>query len=177
MTTTTALKSHTSSVPSTRQSEGGFVRALVRLKAASLDRRLAAGEAAASDQLLAARANLLVEWQGRRCLAEDWEHLLSAARKPTVARSPRLPLQSEAIVGAEHYVRELVAKLRQPADVSPRGVALARLLMTDGAGPLYNPRRAADLVPALRSATTSLTRPPVDSVVSVAGGAVDGLAK
>lgn len=157
MNITTSLKDMTFSIPATAHADTVWVRALARMKAASLDRRLAAGEPAASRRLLAARANLIVGRQRRLRLADDWEHLLTAARKPVVPRGPRIPVRSTTILGAEHNVRELVAMIRQPGRVDPRGIALARLLLTDGTGPLYNPRRSADLVPALRSATTTMT--------------------
>jgi hypothetical protein len=163
MNTTASLKDKTLSIPTTAHTDTRWVRALARMTATSLDRRLAAGEAAASDRLLAARANLIVGRQSRRRLADDWERLLTTARRSVVPRSPRLRVQSTTILAAEHHVRELVALIGQPVRVNPRGVARARLLLTDGAGPLYNPRRSGDLVPALQSAATTLTISDADS--------------
>jgi len=159
MTTSTPLKTKTFSTvtPPTRpQTDTWWVRTLARIRGASLDRRLAAGEAASSDRALSARADLIAGWENRQGLADDWEHLLATARKPVAPRSPRLPMQSTAILAAEYDVRELVAMLRQPGRVNPRGIALARLLLTSGAGPLYNPRRSADLIRTLRSVVAAL---------------------
>jgi hypothetical protein len=156
MTTTTSLTDKPDWIPVTVHADAGWVRALARIRPTSLDRRLAAGEGALTDRLLAARAHLIVARQNRLRLADDWEHLLTRARQPVAPRSLRLPVQSTTILAAGHHVRELVALIRQPAHVNPRGVALAHLLLTDGTGPLYNPRRTADLVPALQAAATSL---------------------
>jgi len=156
MTTTTSLKYTPDWIPVTAHADAWWVRALARIRPTSLDRRLAAGESETTDRLLAARAHLIVARQGRLSLANDWEHLLARARRPIVPRSPRLPVESTTILAAEHQVRELIALIRQPAHVKPRGMALARLLLTDGTGPLYNSRRSADLGPALQAAATAL---------------------
>jgi hypothetical protein len=157
MTITTPLKDRPDWIPATVHADAAWVRALARIRPTSLDRRLAAGERAATHRLLAARAHLIVARNSRLRLADDWEHLLTRARQPNVPRSPRLPVQSTTVLAAEHHVRELIALIRQPAHVKPRGIALARLLLTDGTGPLYNPRRSADLVPALQLAAAALT--------------------
>jgi hypothetical protein len=154
MNTTTSLEDKSDSIPTTAHRDSGWLRVLARVQATSLDRRLAAGEATTSDRLLAARANVIVGWESRSRLADDWEQLLTMARGPVVPRSPRVPVRSQVVLAAEHQARELVAAIRQPDSVNPRGIARARLLLTDGAGPLFNPRRATDLIPALRSATT-----------------------
>jgi hypothetical protein len=157
MTTTTSLTEKPDWIPVTVHADAGWIRALARIRPTSLDRRLAAGEDTSTDRLLATRANLIVARHYRLRLADDWEHLLTSARQPSVPRSPRLPVQSTTILAAEYHIRELVALIRQPAHVEPRGIARASQLLTDGTGPLYNPRRTADLVPALRTATASLT--------------------
>jgi hypothetical protein len=157
MTTTTSLKHTPDWIPVTVHADAGWVRALARIRPTPLDRRLAAGEVETSDRLLAARAHMIVGRRGRLLLADDWEHLLARARRPIVPRSPRLPVQAATLLAVEHHVRELIALIRKPAHVTPRGIALARLLLTDGTGPLYNSRRPADLVPALQAAATALT--------------------
>jgi hypothetical protein len=156
MTTSTSLQAKRFSTPTPPQTDGRWARVIARVDATSLDRRLAAGEPASSDRVLAARANLIARWENRQSLADDWERLLTTARRPIVPRSPRVPMQATAIRAAEQDVRELVAMLREPGSVNPRGIALARLLLTAGAGPLYNPRRSADLVRTLRSTTTAM---------------------
>jgi hypothetical protein len=43
--------------------------------------------------------------------------------------------------------------------VTPRGMILAGLVLSDGAGPLFNPARADELGPMLSAALYSLARP------------------
>jgi hypothetical protein len=116
-------------------------RVLARMFGASLDRQLAAGQAAESDRLLAARARHIVSLSRRRALARDWEHLLAVARR---APAPAVPLCRDRIAAAEPRIRELVACLRTPLPVPAQGVASASVLLTDATGPLYHrPSRAA----------------------------------
>jgi hypothetical protein len=156
MDTTTSLRDKTFSIPELTRTDPWWVHGLARLKARSLDRRLAAGEIPASDRLLAAHADRILTPQSRRRLATDWELLLGTARRPIPSRSPRVLVRPRSVLAAEHHVRELIAMIREPGRVNPQGLALAALLLSDGAGPLYNPRRAADLVPALRTAAEAL---------------------
>jgi hypothetical protein len=156
-TTTTSLTDKPDWIPVTVHADAGWIRTLARFRPTSLDRRLAAGEDTVTDRLLAARAHLIVERRHRMRLADDWEHLLTSARRRIVPRSPRLPVQSTTVLAAEHHIRELIALIRQPAHVKPRGIALASRLLTAGNGPIYNPRRTAELIPALQAAAATLT--------------------
>jgi hypothetical protein len=158
MNTTTAHQDRAFSIPASAPADPRWVRVLVRMKATSLDRRLAAGQAVASDRLLSAHAALIVGPRRRQELADDWAQLLATARRPITPWGPRFAVRATAILAAECEVRELVAMIREPGRVNPRGIALARLLLSDGDGPLYNPRgSAADLVPALREAASAVT--------------------
>ena len=112
-------------------------RVLARMFGASLDRQLAAGQAAESDRLLAARAQHIVSLPRRQALARDWEHLLQVARR---APTPAVPLCRERIAAAEPGIRELIACLRAPLPVPAQGVAAASVLLTDAAGPVYHRR-------------------------------------
>jgi hypothetical protein len=157
MNTMTAHQDRTFSIPEPTHADPRWVRVLARMKATSLDRRLAAGEAVASDRLLSAHASLIVGPQHRHRLADDWGQLLRTARRPISPWGPRSAVRTTAILAAEYEVRELVTMIREPVRVNPRGIALARLLLSDGAGPLYNPRgSAADLVEALRAAASGV---------------------
>ncbi len=128
-------------------------RVLGRVFGASLDRQLAAGQAAESDRLLAARARHIVSLPRRRALAHDWEHLLAVAhRTPT----PAVPLCRDRIAAAEPRIRQLVARLRVPLPVPAQGVAAATVLLTDATGPLYHRHSSADLDDLLHEAITQL---------------------
>jgi hypothetical protein len=128
-------------------------RVLARMFGASLDRQLAAGQAAESDRLLAARARYIVALPRRRALARDWEHLLAVVHRAPV---PAVPLCRERIAAAEPRIRELVACLRVPLPVPAQGVAAATALLTDATGPLYHRRSRAALDDLLREAIAQL---------------------
>ena len=49
-----------------------------------------------------------------------------------------VPIAREAIRRNRAALLGLAAELRQPAEVCPQGVAITRLLVTEGAGPLYD---------------------------------------
>jgi hypothetical protein len=127
-------------------------RLLAQGMAWSLDQKLAAGEPADSDARTAVRARVLVEPRRRETLARHWEHLMDAAARPgrTDPRDPRPPLCRERIRKAEPELTRMVALLRSAQPVPARGVALARLLLTDGAGPTHNRRNRSDLAVAAR---------------------------
>jgi hypothetical protein len=131
-------------------------RALARLFGASLDDRLAAGQAPESSGPLAARARHIVSLRSRQATADNWEHLLRAARRGQDRRGPARPIRGGDITAAEPAIRELVRRLRAPLPVSARGVAMASTLLTDGAGPVYSRRSRVSLAAALDSAITQL---------------------
>jgi hypothetical protein len=126
-----------------------------RVLAPSLDRRLAAGLAPESDRRLAARAVVLVSPDHRLALARNWEHLLDTAGGSGPAPG-RVPLCRERITAAEPALRAMLAALRAPLPVPAGGVARARLLLSDGAGPLYNRTCPTDLVAVVGQVTGEL---------------------
>ncbi|HXQ44022.1 MAG TPA: hypothetical protein VN816_05255 [Acidimicrobiales bacterium] len=137
-----------------------------RLLAASLDRRLAAGHPPEADRLTATRAQSLVSPGRRRALAANWEHLLDVARRQPLRSNGRMPLCRDRIAAAEPAVHAMLVALVTPLPVSARGVAMASLLLSDGAGPLYNRQSSADLVTAVDDVTVQLD--PWASLVATA---------
>jgi hypothetical protein len=131
-------------------------RAVARLRAPTLDRRLASGFEPEANRLMATRAHALVTPGRRRALAANWEHLLDVARRPALRHNGRVPLCRDRIAEADSEVRSMVAALVTPWPVSARGVAMASRLLSDGAGPLYNRRSPTDLVAAVRDVTAEL---------------------
>ena len=131
-------------------------RALARAFGGRLDRRLAAGRSPESARLLAARAQELVSPATRETLADDWEYVLDRAKQAPAPTMGRMALHRDWIVAAEPEVREIAASLRRPLPVAAAGVAAASVLLTDGAGPLYNPRARLGLRDALRLAIAQL---------------------
>jgi hypothetical protein len=61
-------------------------------------------------------------------------------------------------VAAEPAIRELVSRLSAALPVPARGVAMARVLLTDATGPLYS-RQARDGLPAALEAAIAQLDP------------------
>jgi hypothetical protein len=129
---------------------------MAHVLAASLDRRLAAGQPAESTRLLATRAQKLVAPEDRRALASNWEHLMDLTRTQPARLVRRVPVCRDRIAAAEPSVREMIVALVAPRPVPARGVATVSLLLSDGTGPFYNRRSPSDLVSAIREATLRL---------------------
>ncbi len=130
-------------------------RLLARACASGLDQRLAAGEAPESSRLLATRAEVLVSSACRRELARDWEHALALVRRAPSPRAPRLAARPE-LTDTEPEARAMLYRLSAQAPVAARGVATARLLLTDASGPLYNRRHPTALPDVLRAVSAQL---------------------
>jgi hypothetical protein len=116
-------------------------------RASKLDRDLASGASPDANAFLALRAQALVQPGMRRRLADRVSHLLAEAGEDRASRyiDPRVSIQRDSILDAADALQMLIDRLLMAAPVPARGVALARLLLTDGAGPLYCPSDRSDL--------------------------------
>ena len=86
---------------------------------------------------LTLRAYQLSRLSHRRALAASVDDVVDSAAKRR-RRSPAAPpLAREGIAAGRPALAELSRALREEPVVAARGVALARRLLTDGAGPLY----------------------------------------
>jgi hypothetical protein len=126
-----------------------------RMLGASLDNKLAEGCAPEASRLLAARSQLIVSPTMRRALADNWLTLLVQAREPAGFLNPRVPLVLDRIMAAQTQIQELADALLAPMPTS-RGVAMARSLLSDGSGPIYNSACSTDLGLALREVIARL---------------------
>lgn len=137
-------------------------RVLARLFGSSLDASLAAGRSPESSSLLAARARDIVSLRRRQWIAGSWEHLLRVARRAQRApRGPRapagaMPVCADRVIAAEPAIRDLVNRLAAPLPVPARGVAMARVLLTDATSPVYSRRSPVDLSHAVVAAAAWL---------------------
>jgi hypothetical protein len=136
---------------------------LARVFGASLDTLLAVGCAPESSRLLTARARQLVSLPERRSVARSWEHLLRVAQRApqrratgSLSAAAAVPVRAERIVPAEPAIRDLVDRLSAPLPVPARGVAMARLLLSDATGPVYSRRSRADLTAEVEAAAAQL---------------------
>ena len=127
-----------------------------RVLADRLDRRLAAGVSPESSILLAVRAHDLVTDKHRQSLATAIDRLVSEAVRPGPRPVTAVPVSWAAVRTARTELYELAGRLRAPAPVPARGVALVRRLLTDGSGPLFYTARADELPAATRRASASL---------------------
>ncbi len=128
-------------------------RVAARLLATALDQRLAAGANPADSALLAARASQLASPVQRQRLTRGWLAVLDRAARPRVPLSPRVPLRRAALGSAQGDIRLMLAVVQGRPVVGIQGIALARTLLTDGTGALYNARSGGDLAVAVRDAT------------------------
>lgn len=126
-------------------------RALARCYQLSLDARLAAGASPDGGSLLAVRARTLVSPVKRQQLARDWGRVMRTAGEPRSRRSAA-PLCRDRIIAAEPAIHELQRSLLTSMPVPVRGVAIARQLLVDATGPVYNRRAPIDLRTAVLEA-------------------------
>ena len=108
-----------------------------RWRTTEFDRALAAGADPLANPAIAARAEALRSRREREVLASAIYLVLKDAGRATSPLSMRVPVARDAVRRSRPEPLALAAELRQSADVSVRGVAAARLLVSDGTGPLY----------------------------------------
>ena len=128
-------------------------RALLQLRS-NLDRLLLRSDPGPLSPMLVWRA-------GELCGTEEREHLAAMLRR--VERSAdasqmpgATPLNRAAVRASNGELQALADRLTAAEPVSARGMILARRLLDDPAGPLYDRDRADDLGPRLREALRAL---------------------
>jgi hypothetical protein len=126
-----------------------------------LDRRLAAGEDPWTSDALAVRARALTGRRSRRRVADGMAGVLRSAQNGDPGFTAAVRPRSEEVLEAADLIGSIERRLRGPGPVGARGVALIRLLLIDGNGPLYRPSRQGALASRLRSAAAAL-RPAGD---------------
>jgi hypothetical protein len=127
-----------------------------RLRAWRLDQELARGADPLSDPALELRARRLLSPESRARIADTLEEVVSDACNP-LRPGAQVPLRG-AGVNARPELQALAAAVRAHDDCEARGVALARLLIVDGASPLYGPGSEPELVAAAGDAYRALRR-------------------
>lgn len=132
------------------------VRVRVRLQRFSLDRQLARGADPRSSSALARRAHELCQLKLRRGLATDIERAIEAANVPARQLTAAVPVDRRAISECRHLLLGLAEDLRCAGCVYARGVALVRVLLSDGGSPLYARSEPRELEEAIRRARAAL---------------------
>jgi hypothetical protein len=126
-------------------------RMAARLRAGRLDRALAAGTPPEASAALALRAQQLIEPGRRHCIAAALRRVL----RERPGESQIMPARAR-LAAAINPLSRLADTLDEPGPVSAQGVAQALLLLTDGTGPLYNPRASVSLPAGAARATRAL---------------------
>ena len=116
-----------------------LLRLRVYLTRGSLDRQIARGVALADTPALTLRAHQLTAESARRSLAADLRHVVSyAERVESRTQLSAVMLEPARVRAGRGAILRLAERLEQEAPVSPQGVALARVLLTDAASPLFD---------------------------------------
>ena len=115
-----------------------------------IDRQLAAGAAAEESVVASVRGRFLTGGRMRRTLLAGIDSAIGLATDRPSRVLPLVPLDRAAVRAALPELTEL--RNRIATDVLPptHAMARARLLLTDGTGPLYNPHAAVRLGDAIR---------------------------
>jgi hypothetical protein len=132
-------------------------RLACRLEGRRLDVQLACGASPDGSAALSLRARSLIGMRERRMLARTLERLLSDARCSDHPYRSVVPVCRMGVLRCQAALEELGARLTRPGPVDARGVALLRLLLTDGSSPLYSSLDDGALDRALLIALDSLT--------------------
>jgi hypothetical protein len=141
--------------PGSHARRGSFLAGLrCRLRRGELDRELAAGADPESTECLRRRACELTARSQRAGLAAAYERLLAEASAPPILL--RAPVNRGGVRESAPRLAHLATRLREDPDVRAQGVARARVLLTDAAGPLYAPHGGPRFGDAVRSALASL---------------------
>jgi hypothetical protein len=114
-------------------------------RGATFDEALAAGADPDGDPRLAAHAARLRRPHQVAALAEGIERALHAAERPQPLMSPAVPVCASEVLAAYDDLLALAVLLRTAPEPPVRALALARRLLLDGAGPLFNPETADTL--------------------------------
>ncbi|HUE29152.1 MAG TPA: hypothetical protein VMP89_20420 [Solirubrobacteraceae bacterium] len=132
-------------------------RLVARIRTRSLDAALANGTPPETDAALAVRARRLTNLPARRKLALAIRHVVRDAGGAGARSHVRVSPVSDRVSEASRELRMLAEKLAEPAPTRARGVAQAHLLLTDGTGPLYNPRSEGSVRDRAASAVSNLS--------------------
>jgi hypothetical protein len=121
-----------------------------------LDRRLAAGEDPWASDELTLRARRLTTARSRARVAKGLAGALRSAGNGTPVFTAAVRPRSEALIEVGATIASIERRLRAPGPVTAGGVAVIRLLLIDGNGPLYQPSDPGALGVRLRAAAAAL---------------------
>jgi hypothetical protein len=126
------------------------LRLRVYITRGMLDRRIAAGGPYWSSATLALRAGQLVDPRTRRQTARALYGIVRYVER--LGARPVLSavvVDRRAVLRGRHAILGLAERLEGEAPAAARGVALARVLLTDGVGPLFNRNSQQTVIEAI----------------------------
>jgi hypothetical protein len=132
-----------------------WVRIFARVRATSLDAKLASGDDPATSDVLSVRAQQLASPTLRHTVATSWLDLAVQAHVPFSRFNPAVRFERRRVLSVEPEIRELADALEGPLP-RVRGVAMALSLLRDGAGPVFNPANSANLSSVLRDTIANI---------------------
>jgi hypothetical protein len=92
----------------------------------------------------------------RRKLVDDWQRVVELARYAPPTHCPHVPVCRRGVAAAQPELNEMLSFLLAPRPTAVRGMAMVRVLLSNGAGPLFNRHCPTELRVAVRQATASL---------------------
>jgi hypothetical protein len=131
-------------------------RVLARARAWRLDQALADGVCPDASATLSLRAHRLIGPATRRSLASELRDVIGRARRPQALLDNGVRLCAGEVLRSRDAMDDLADRLDGWEPVEPAGVARVRLLLRDGAGPLYNQSFPGGLQGAVQVATDAL---------------------
>jgi hypothetical protein len=120
-----------------------------------LDREVEAGARAHVDTALALHVARLTSTREREQIARAFRLHVRDADQPCRGSSSRVMADRAGVLAARDLIEEVILRLLSPHPVRARGMARLRLLLSDGAGPLYT-RWRGSLDAELRGALAAL---------------------
>jgi hypothetical protein len=136
-----------------------WLRVRVWWRRPALARELAAGGDPGATAELTVLARQLIGLRAQQRLADTLERVMTAASRRPHPPSVKVPLNRREILGAHDELAALAQRLRDGAPAPVQGLAIATLLVHDGASPLYSQRAAQDVRSLAREARERLNEP------------------
>lgn len=149
----------TISRPGSRRRAPARLLLTVWWRATELDRRLAAGADPWTSDALALRARRLTTSRTRARIARGLAGVLCSAGNDRPRFTAAVRPSGPGVLDAEPIIAWLERRLCAPGPVAAQGVAILRLLLIDGNGPLYQPSDPDALCTHLRAAANTLRTP------------------
>jgi hypothetical protein len=148
-----------------RGSPSGGASAALRLRVyltrGRLDGQIASGRCLDGSAALMLRGRQLAHPHTRRQIARNLAHTVEYVDRNAGRRSFSAVVIAPAQVRAgRREILELAGRLEATGPVNPTGVALAQGLLTDGAGPLFNPHSDRTVAEAVDEVQVALERYP-----------------